>query len=606
MMNRVRTVLRLAVTALLLASCSGVALEVNVEDGRGDDAGTADGRFEELTADVASPDLLPPEDLQEELAGDDLVPGWECVEAEDCLVPGDLGVCQAMTCTEDHRCVAETAVDGTPCVPDDLCFASGSCSAGECQGELPVDCDDKNPCTEDGCDAEAGCVHAPMDGECDDGDPCTEGDSCLEGTCSGTPVVCDDGNPCTKDSCDEIAGCLFANQEGECDDGDPCTAGDSCLDGNCVSAENLCECKVDEDCYEWREDNACLLDVLCNTDAFPYTCEEIWMECEQPESVCLAASCNPDDGLCVTTPANDGGDCEEPLSCAPEGTCQEGLCVGEPPPCDDGNPCTADGCVPGQGCTFEPMTAPCDDGDPCTVNDYCNAEGLCTGQDFGCQELPTLGVKLTSLIFEAPGFCLPMQGNDPACLDATALVNSFIDDDIHSKDSPLTMLGLFDPFDIYGDGSLFSLGPGQCAFNQAGDVTSCSFTGKPAAMQPVLFTTDAPCETEGGEASSPPCFHVAGDGFEVGVMDIVIPIAQAQVTGTFLGMPEPDAITEGHIEAFLYKSVADAINVTLPLMPPYKLSALLEPTALTEKDGKAGWPLLIHYTATAVPVAPAE
>ena len=49
-----------------------------------------------------------------------------------------------------------------------------------------------------------------------------------------------------------------------------------------------------------------------------------------------------------------------------------------PPACDDGNPCTDDGCDPTMGCIANANTSPCVDGDPCTADDVCNG-GSCAG-----------------------------------------------------------------------------------------------------------------------------------------------------------------------------------------------------------------------------------
>lgn len=47
-------------------------------------------------------------------------------------------------------------------------------------------------------------------------------------------------------------------------------------------------------------------------------------------------------------------------------------------PCDDGDPCTDDGCDPTMGCTHDFNNAPCDDGNPGTLNDLCD-NGVCVG-----------------------------------------------------------------------------------------------------------------------------------------------------------------------------------------------------------------------------------
>jgi hypothetical protein len=60
-----------------------------------------------------------------------------------------------------------------------------------------MNCDDRNPCTTDGCTSGA-CWHEPIN--CDDGNPCTD-DSCGANGCVHVPKNCDDGNACTTDSC---------------------------------------------------------------------------------------------------------------------------------------------------------------------------------------------------------------------------------------------------------------------------------------------------------------------------------------------------------------------------------------------------------------------
>ena len=56
------------------------------------------------------------------------------------------------------------------------------------------------------------------------------------------------------------------------------------------------------------------------------------------------------------------------------------VCVAAEPPCgglcDDGNPCTTDGCGPAGVCTSTAHANPCDDGDGCTIGDVC-AKGAC-------------------------------------------------------------------------------------------------------------------------------------------------------------------------------------------------------------------------------------
>ncbi|HEV8703044.1 MAG TPA: thrombospondin type 3 repeat-containing protein [Candidatus Polarisedimenticolia bacterium] len=172
-------------------------------------------------------------------------------------------------CTRDF-CDAQTGScrhlsepDGLPCDDESICTEFDACQRGLCAGVPLVSCDDRNPCTLDGCDPATGaclsvslgcddgnpctrdscdgrlggCVHAnePNGMACDDGNYCTEEDTCFAGTCiPAGPADCDDRNPCTSDTCDPATG-LCRNDPVGCDDGDPCTA-DHCepATGGCL------------------------------------------------------------------------------------------------------------------------------------------------------------------------------------------------------------------------------------------------------------------------------------------------------------------------------------------------------------------------------------
>ncbi len=108
-----------------------------------------------------------------------------------CVVdPKTVVTCDASgnTCAENMcdkatgKCAAQNATDGKSCDDANECTGKDACKAGKCEGSS-VDCDDKNPCTDDKCDSAVGCTHAPNTGACDDGDKCTENDSCDEGLC---------------------------------------------------------------------------------------------------------------------------------------------------------------------------------------------------------------------------------------------------------------------------------------------------------------------------------------------------------------------------------------------------------------------------------------
>jgi len=71
---------------------------------------------------------------------------------------------------------------------------------------------------------------------------------------------------------------------------------------------------------------------------------------------CRSASFDRKAGRCVEHDVADGMPCES--SCLSGAVCVRGECVGSAVSCDDGNPCTLDGCSPEQGCMdFGPASA---------------------------------------------------------------------------------------------------------------------------------------------------------------------------------------------------------------------------------------------------------
>ena len=117
--------------------------------------------------------------------------------------------------------------DGEPCETDH-CVLEAECRAGECVALRHLDCDDDNPCTDDRCDPELGCVRDFNDDPCDLGDKCTLNDFCQMGVCTaGEARDCSDGDVCNgEETCDSEVGCR-SGEPLECDDGIACTE-DSC------------------------------------------------------------------------------------------------------------------------------------------------------------------------------------------------------------------------------------------------------------------------------------------------------------------------------------------------------------------------------------------
>src|SRR5262249_48570234 len=134
-----------------------------------------------------------------------------CSSTADC---DDGNVCTLDLCDPDTGCSLLPGT-GAPCQPDNRCLGPGRCSLGACAPTgFPLDCDDHNPCTVDGCDPATGCTHQGT--TCDDGNPCTI-DSCTPpDTCVFMPLDCSDGISCTVDSCDPATGACSHHETGSC------------------------------------------------------------------------------------------------------------------------------------------------------------------------------------------------------------------------------------------------------------------------------------------------------------------------------------------------------------------------------------------------------
>lgn len=100
---------------------------------------------------------------------------------------------------------------------------------------------------------------------------------------------------------------------------------------------------------------------------------------------CTIEGCEPEVG-CVTLPLGSAQACDDGDVCTDHDACDvSGECRGEAVDCDDGDPCTIDSCVPDVGCVSQVATLACDDGDPCTYSDAC-VQGVCTGTRLTCDD----------------------------------------------------------------------------------------------------------------------------------------------------------------------------------------------------------------------------
>ncbi len=158
----------------------------------------------------------------------------------------DDNVCTDDSCDPATGCV-HLLGDG-PCNDGNLCTVGDYCHLGECIAADDFVCDDGNDCTDDSCNGEVGCQFIPNSAPCDDGNACTVDDGCKAGWCAaGAVALCTDDNPCTDNTCDPDSGCLVTNNSAACDDGDPCTVTDACSDGQCIGTGEL-PCSDGNDC----------------------------------------------------------------------------------------------------------------------------------------------------------------------------------------------------------------------------------------------------------------------------------------------------------------------------------------------------------------------
>jgi len=357
--------------------------------------------------------------------------GWckEALAAEGtpCLDPAEEPAeCHHAACSLIGKCIVVPDENGTDCGKSDECV-TWACQEGQCGQVYVMPCDDGNPCTDDGCYPGSGCVHKSNHEPCDDGDACTVGDQCAADACvPGEPAACSDGNPCTDDPCDAIAGCFHLVNKGTCQAGDKCAPIGECEKGECVNLVPV-DCDDQNPCTQ----DSCLPDLGCvNLPVDGVPCDDL-TACTVEDS-CIKGQCHGkpldcDDKNVCTDDACDQvkgcshipntAVCEDGNLCSTGDVCKLGKCLpGTAAKCDDANPCTKDSCDSKTGCVHQPLSGgQCNDNNPCTLWDNCK-DGVCAGfQIKKCDD----GVACTSDSCDANGNCV-YKPSDAACDDKNA------------------------------------------------------------------------------------------------------------------------------------------------------------------------------------------
>ena len=148
----------------------------------------------------------------------------------------DLNPCTIDSCDPQTGACLHQNDNTKTCDDGSACTQLDKCQDGQCVGFNPLVCEDGNPCTTNVCDPTVGCLSSFANGAaCEDGNPCTVSDTCNQGVCvSGGPNTCNDNNPCTDDSCQPNVGCINNS-----DDTNSCTVSNlgQCRVSRCVAGQ---------------------------------------------------------------------------------------------------------------------------------------------------------------------------------------------------------------------------------------------------------------------------------------------------------------------------------------------------------------------------------
>jgi hypothetical protein len=274
---------------------------------------------------------------------------------------GNCGTCAPNIACNDGNCACFPACNGKDCGADGCGGTCGTCDPGlQCLANLclcvpTLDCEDPNiECGDAGCGLS--CGTCPNGKVCEDHKCVAWGNECDEA------LDCDDKNPCTDEVCDHGL-CQRTCKPGRlCDDGLPGTKEDAC-----VAQGDKCLCKGTGECeFDWQcnDNNSCTEDLctggVCKHPCFPGAlCDDgvlltINDKCGTAGGKCGCAGTKVD---CIGT-----GACDDNNPCTNTDLCVNNKCVGTPKNCADTNTCTDDSCMSATGLckhVFNPKLTNC-------------------------------------------------------------------------------------------------------------------------------------------------------------------------------------------------------------------------------------------------------
>jgi ubiquitin len=245
------------------------------------------------------------------------------------------------------------------------------------------------------------------------------------------------------------------------------------------------------------------------------------MICASP-GACATAACDPVAGKCQTLPLADGTACDDNSVCTQGDTCKGGSCqAGAAIVCEDGNPCTLDGCDPVGGCSHKAADgAPCDDGSVCTQGDACKGGACQPGKSTcGCQTQADCdqqddGNPCNGKLFcdqtAMPWMCKVKAGSAVTCLSPGPCTTSACDPKTGSCIAP----PLPDATSCDADGSACTSGDHcQAGVCVVGTKTACD-DGNPCTQDScvpasgcVHVSAALPCEADGSACTLDSCVN---------------------------------------------------------------------------------------------------